>query len=58
MDKSTNLQTAMVALQAWAVGLSSWFISALPTVVLVMSATLTGLQLYVFMRDKLAKRIE
>jgi hypothetical protein len=56
MDKSTNLQTAMVALQAWAVGLSSWFISALPTVVLVMSATLTGLQLYVFMRDKLTKK--
>lgn len=55
MDKSTNLQSALVALQAWTVGLSNWFISALPTVVLLMSATLTALQLYVFVRDKLKK---
>lgn len=55
MDKSTNLQSAAIALQAWAVGLSNWFISALPTVVLLMSATLTALQLYVFVRDKLKK---
>lgn len=55
MDKSTNLQSAVIALQAWAVGLSNWFISALPTVVLLMSATLTALQLYVFVRDKLKK---
>lgn len=53
MDKSTNLQGAVVLLQAWAVGLSNWFISALPTVVLLMSAILTALQLYVFVRDKL-----
>lgn len=56
MDKSSGLQTAMVALQAWAVGLSNWFIGALPTVVLLMSATLTALQLYVFIRDKLKNK--
>lgn len=55
MDKSTGLQGFLVMLQAWAVGLSNWFISALPTVVLLMSATLTALQLYVFVRDKLKK---
>ena len=55
MDKSTGLQGFVVMLQAWAVGLSNWFIGALPTVVLLMSATLTALQLYVFVRDKLKK---
>lgn len=55
MDNQSTLQSAVVVLQAWAVGLSNWFIGALPTVVLLMSATLTGLQLYVFMRDKLRK---
>lgn len=55
MDNQSTLQGALVALQAWAIGLSNWFISALPTAVLLMSATLTGLQLYVFMRDKLRK---
>lgn len=55
MDKSTGLQGFAVMLQAWAVGLSNWFIGALPTVVLLMSATLTALQLYVFVRDKLKK---
>lgn len=53
MDKSSGLQGALVALQAWAVGLSNWFIGALPTAVLLMSATLTALQLYFFVRDKL-----
>lgn len=56
MDKSFSLQGAVVALQAWAIGLSNWFIGALPTVVLVMSAALTALQLYVFIRDKLKKK--
>lgn len=55
MDRQAQLQGALVALQAWAVGLSNWFVSALPTVVLLMSATLTALQLYVFVRDKLKK---
>lgn len=55
MDKTNGLQGAAVALQAWAVGLSNWFIAALPTAVLLMSATLTALQLYVFIRDKLRK---
>lgn len=55
MDKSSSLQGGVVVLQAWAVGLSNWFIGALPTAVLLMSATLTGLQLYVFVRDKLKK---
>lgn len=53
MDKSTGLQGGVVVLQAWAVGLSNWFVASLPTVVLLMSATLTALQLYVFIRDKL-----
>lgn len=48
-------QSMLVAAQAWAVGLSNWFIGALPTMVLLMSATLTALQLYVFVRDKLRK---
>lgn len=52
MDK----QSAVVVLQAWAIGLSNWFIGALPMVVLMMSATLTGLQLYVFIRDKLRRK--
>lgn len=55
MNESSTLQGAIVALQAWAVGLSNWFIGALPSVVLLMSATLTALQLYVFIRDKLKK---
>lgn len=55
MDNSPGLQGALVALQAWAVGLSNWFIGALPSVVLLMSAALTALQLYVFVRDKLKK---
>jgi hypothetical protein len=55
MDKTSGLQSAVVVTQAWAVGLSNWFITALPTVVLLMSATLTALQLYVFIRDKLRK---
>lgn len=55
MDNSPGLQGTLVALQAWAVGLSNWFIGALPSVVLLMSATLTALQLYVFVRDKLKK---
>lgn len=55
MDKSSSLQGAVIAMQAWAVGLSNWFIGALPTAVLLMSAALTGLQLYVFVRDKLKK---
>lgn len=55
MDKSSSLQGGVVALQAWAVGLSNWFIGALPTVVLLMSAALTAMQLYVFVRDKLNK---
>lgn len=58
MDKSTGLYGMFVAIQAWAVGLSNWFISALPTVILLMSAALTGLQLYVFIRDKLRKKGE
>jgi len=58
MDKASSLQGAVVALQAWAVGLSNWFIGALPSVVLLMSATLTALQLYVFVRDKLRKEKE
>lgn len=56
MDKSSGLQSAVIAAQAWAVGLSNWFISALPTAVLVMSAVLTALQLYVFVRDQVKKR--
>lgn len=55
MDKSSSLQGGLIALQAWAVGLSNWFIGALPTVVLLMSAALTAMQLYVFVRDKLKK---
>lgn len=55
MDKSSGLQGGVVLLQAWAVGLSNWFIAALPTAVLLMSAALTALQLYVFVRDKLRK---
>lgn len=55
MDKTSNLQAGLVGLQAWAVGLSNWFLGALPTVILLMSAALTGLQLYVFVRDKLRK---
>lgn len=55
MDKSSSLQGGVIALQAWAVGLSNWFIGALPTVVLLMSAALTAMQLYVFVRDKLKK---
>lgn len=55
MDNSPSLQGFLVALQGMAVGLSNWFISALPTAVLLMSATLTALQLYVFVRDKLKK---
>lgn len=55
MDKSSSLQTGIIAMQAWAVGLSNWFIGALPTVVLLMSAALTAMQLYVFVRDKLKK---
>lgn len=55
MDNMPNLQGAVVALQGMAVGLSNWFVGALPTVVLLMSATLTALQLYVFVRDKLKK---
>lgn len=51
MDK----QSGLVMIQAWAVGLSNWFIGALPTVVLLMSAVLTALQLHVFIRDKLSK---
>ncbi len=47
--------TSPVVVQAWAVGLFNWFIGALPVVVLMMSATLTALQLYVFVRDKLRK---
>lgn len=52
MDK----QSGLIAFQAWAIGLSNWFISSLPTVILLMSATLTALQLYVFIRDKLTKK--
>lgn len=55
MERFTGL---IVVLQAWLVGLSNWFVSALPTAVLVMSAVLTGLQLYVFIRDKLHKKGE
>lgn len=55
MDKSSGLQSLVVMIQAWVVGLSNWFISALPTAVLLMSAALTALQLYVFIRDKLRK---
>lgn len=55
MDKSSGLQSLVVLVQAWTVGLSNWFISALPTAVLIMSAALTALQLYVFVRDKLRK---
>lgn len=55
MDRSSGLQGFIVALQAWAVGLSNWLISALPTAILLMSAVLTGLQLYVFIRDKFGK---
>jgi hypothetical protein len=53
MERLTGL---MVVLQAWAVGLSNWFVAALPTAVLVMSAVLTALQLYVFIRDKIVKK--
>lgn len=56
MDKSSGLQSLMILVQAWVIGLSNWFISALPTVILIMSAALTGLQLYVFIRDKLRKK--
>lgn len=56
MDKSVGLQSLVVVVQAWAVGLSNWFIGALPMVVLLMSAALTALQLYVFVRDKLNKK--
>jgi hypothetical protein len=55
MDNSNGLQGFAVMIQAWAVGLSNWFISALPTAILIMSAALTALQLYVFVRDKLRK---
>lgn len=55
MDNTPSLQSGIIALQGMAVGLSNWFISALPSVVLLMSATLTALQLYVFIRDKLRK---
>lgn len=55
MDKSFSLQGMIVALQGMAVGLSNWFIGALPTIVLLMSAALTAMQLYVFVRDKLRK---
>lgn len=58
MDKTPGLQSAVIVVQAWAVGLSNWFISALPTAVLVMSAILTALQLYVFVRDRVKKRKE
>lgn len=54
MDYSSR--TSLIAsLQGAAVGLYSGLISALPTLVLIMSATLTALQLYVFIRDKLRK---
>ena len=56
MDKPNGVQTIVVMIQAWAVGLSNWFITALPTIVLLMSAVLTALQLYVFVRDKLFKK--
>lgn len=56
MDKSSGLQSLVIVIQAWAVGLSNWFISALPTAVLIMSALLTGLQLYVFIRDTVRKK--
>jgi len=58
MDKSTDLYGLFVHAQAWVVGLSAWLVSALPTVILLMSAALTGLQLYVFIRDKLRKKEE
>lgn len=57
MDRQSTFQGAVVAAQAWAVGLSNWFITSLPTVVLLMSAVLTALQLYVFVRDKLRKEV-
>lgn len=55
MDRPAQVQSAVIVGQAWAVGLSNWFISALPTVVLLSSLLLTTLQLYVFVRDKLRK---
>jgi hypothetical protein len=58
MNESSGLQSAVIVVQAWAVGLSNWFISALPSAVLVMSAVLTALQLYVFVRDQVKKRKE
>lgn len=50
-----NLYTAFASGQGAAVAAFSWFVSALPTVILLMSALLTGLQLYVFIRDKLRR---
>lgn len=55
MDNSSGLQSLAVGVQAWTVGLASWFVSALPTAILIMSALLTAMQLYVFVRDKLRK---
>jgi len=55
MDRQASFQSVIIAAQGMAVGLSNWLISALPTVVLLMSAVLTALQLYVFVRDKLRK---
>ncbi len=56
MEKHNGLLGAIVAFQAWAVGLTNWFISVLPTIILLMSAVLTGMQLYVFVRDKLFRK--
>lgn len=56
MDKPNGLLGIVVAIQAWAVGLTNWFISVLPTIILILSAVLTALQLYVFVRDKLFRK--
>lgn len=58
MDKHNGLTGLLVALQAWAVGGWEWFISSLPTIILLMSAALTAVQLYVTIRDKLLKKGE
>lgn len=56
MDSHNGLYGYFVALQAGAVGAWSWVVSALPTFILIMSAILTAVQLYVTVRDKLFKK--
>ncbi|ANH51104.1 hypothetical protein FDH02_gp28 [Pseudomonas phage VSW-3] len=52
MDSNSRAMTIFASAQGAAVGLYNGLIDVLPALILLMSAALTALQLYVFIRDK------